>query len=69
MYLFSDGYPDQLGGPKNKKFLAGKFKNLLVEHQKEQMDMQFDALNETFNKWKGENKQTDDILVMGIRLL
>ncbi len=69
MYLFSDGYPDQLGGPKNKKFLAGKFKNFLVEHQKENMELQIDKLNETFNNWKGDNKQTDDILVMGIRLL
>jgi len=69
MYLFSDGYPDQLGGPKNKKFLAGKFKNFLVEHQKEAMGSQFDKLDDTFNLWKGENKQTDDILVMGIRLL
>ena len=69
MYLFSDGYPDQLGGPKNKKFLAGKFKNFLIEHQEEKMEIQFNKLNQTFNEWKGDNKQTDDILVMGIRLL
>ena len=69
MYLFSDGYPDQLGGPKNKKFLAGKFKNFLVENQKEGMESLFDKLNDTLNDWKGDNKQTDDILVMGIRLM
>lgn len=69
MYLFSDGYPDQLGGPKNKKFLAGKFRNFLIENQKNSMKDQIGKLSDTLDSWKGENKQTDDILVMGIRLV
>jgi len=68
MYLFSDGYPDQIGGPKNKKFLVDKFKMFLKENKNEAMNLQFDKLNENFKQWKGGNKQTDDILVMGIRL-
>jgi PAS domain S-box-containing protein len=68
LYLFSDGYQDQIGGPKNKKFMAGNFVNFLMEYQSEAMDLQFDKLNEKFQQWKGENKQTDDVLVMGIRL-
>jgi len=68
IYLFSDGYQDQLGGPKNKKFMVGKFKDFLLEHKNEAMSQQIDELNKEFQDWKGENKQTDDVLVMGIRL-
>ncbi len=68
MYLFSDGYPDQIGGPKNKKFLVDNFKRFLMEHKNEAMGMQFDRLNDAFKEWKGINKQTDDVLVLGIRL-
>ena len=68
MYLFSDGYPDQIGGPRNKKFLVDNFKRFLMEHKNEAMEMQFDKLDEALCVWKGLNKQTDDILVMGIKL-
>gem|GEM_PF-5844707 len=67
MYLFSDGYPDQIGGPKNKKFLVDNFKKFLSDNKNEAMSLQFDKLNESFKFWKGVNKQTDDILIMGIR--
>jgi len=68
MYLFSDGYPDQIGGPRNKKFLVDNFKRFLMEHKNEAMEVQFDKLDEALYVWKGLNKQTDDILVMGIKL-
>jgi PAS domain S-box-containing protein len=68
MYLFSDGYQDQIGGPKNKKFMVGNFIQFLTQNQAEAMNLQFDMLNKKFQEWKGENKQTDDVLVMGIRL-
>ncbi|MFN8255012.1 MAG: SpoIIE family protein phosphatase [Bacteroidales bacterium] len=68
MYMFSDGYPDQLGGPKNKKFMVENFKRFLTEHKNEAMKTQFSHLSDAFNEWKGKNKQTDDILVMGIKL-
>jgi len=68
MYLFSDGYQDQIGGPKNKKFLSSNLKKILMEHKDEAMEKQLDKLHDAFKKWKGTNKQTDDVLVMGIRL-
>jgi PAS domain S-box-containing protein len=68
MYLFSDGYQDQIGGPKNKKFLVGNFISFLTSNQYEDMTLQFDKLDEKFKEWKGENKQTDDVLVMGLKL-
>jgi PAS domain S-box-containing protein len=67
MYLFSDGFHDQIGGPKNKKFMVGNFIDFLSHAQQDNMNIQFDKLNEKFNEWKGDNKQTDDVLVMGIR--
>jgi PAS domain S-box-containing protein len=68
IYLFSDGYQDQIGGPKNKKFMAGNFISFLTDSQGEAMNMQFDKLNEKFQEWKGNNKQTDDVLVMGLKI-
>jgi PAS domain S-box-containing protein len=67
LYLFSDGFYDQIGGPKNKKFMVGNFIEFLSQFQKDNMNIQFDKLNEQFQQWKGDNKQTDDVLVMGIR--
>jgi len=67
IYLFSDGYADQFGGPKNKKFLGKNLRNLLVEISIESMEHQKDILEKTFIEWQGENEQIDDILVMGIR--
>lgn len=68
LYMFSDGYVDQFGGPKNKKFKPKNFVNLLSGIHQKSMDKQHRILNQTFNKWKGNNFQIDDILVMGIRI-
>lgn len=68
IYMFSDGFQDQFGGVKNKKFLASNFKELLFKNRNMDMTEQIDILNSTFDSWKGSNKQVDDILVMGIRL-
>lgn len=68
LFLFSDGFPDQLGGPKKKKFLYGKFIKLLEENQLNDISNLTEKLNSELDNWKGTNKQTDDILVMGIRL-
>ena len=65
-YVFSDGYTDQFGGENNKKLLPGRFKDLLYEIQGEHMDKQREILDRKFRYWKGENDQTDDILVMGV---
>jgi len=68
IYMFSDGYPDQFGGPKSKKFMTKHFKNLLVEISNEPMDVQKDILISKHNQWKGNLEQVDDILVIGIKV-
>ncbi len=67
IYMFSDGYADQFGGPQNKKFKSKAFKKLLLSIQEKNMDEQKHLLDNSIEQWKGENEQLDDILVMGIR--
>ena len=68
IYLFSDGYADQFGGPKGKKFMTGKLKELLVNNNMLSMEEQRTKILSAHEEWKGDFKQVDDILVMGIRL-
>ena len=67
IYLFSDGYPDQFGGPKDKKFMMKNFKKLLLSIQDKTMNEQKEILETTMAEWKGDTEQVDDILVMGVR--
>ena len=71
-YIFSDGYADQFGGPKietgGKKFKYSKFKELLVNIQKEEMTNQLEILEKTIEDWRGPLYQVDDILVIGVRV-
>jgi len=67
-YIFSDGYQDQFGEIADTKFMSKRFKRLLLEIHEKPMDEQMDILNSTIEEWKGNIKQTDDILVMGVRL-
>ncbi len=68
IYLFSDGYADQFGGPMNKKFGYTAFKNLLATAAKSPFDKQSGILWSKFDKWIGEENQTDDVTVMGIKI-
>ncbi|MFO0321419.1 MAG: SpoIIE family protein phosphatase [Bacteroidota bacterium] len=68
LYVFSDGYADQFGGPKGKKFMAGGFRTLLSEMAKLPIDKQKVQLNQTIEKWRGNLEQVDDILVIGIKI-
>ncbi len=68
VYLFSDGFVDQKGGPENKKFFYKPFQNLLVSIHKQPMDEQQAILEHTIMKWKGNNEQMDDILVIGVKV-
>ena len=67
-YMFSDGYADQFGGPRNKKFMSKSFKKLLVSIEHHDMTNQKEILNNTINDWMGTNEQVDDILIIGIRM-
>lgn len=68
IYLFSDGYPDQFGGPKGKKFKYRSFKDLLISINGESMSRQKDILERTFEDWKGDLDQVDDVCVIGVRV-
>ncbi len=68
VYLFSDGYIDQLGGRRNMRFSRKKFKKLLLDIYKEPFDKQRDVLEEEYNKWKDKNPQLDDIVIFGFRV-
>ena len=67
VYIFSDGYPDQFGGERGKKFLYRRFRELLVTISREPMERQKVLLQDALNAWKGSHDQVDDILVLGIR--
>lgn len=68
IYLFSDGFVDQKGGPGSRKFLSKNFKKLLLEIQHLSMDQQKSHLEERFESWRNGFEQMDDVLVMGIRI-
>ncbi len=67
IYLFSDGFPDQFGGPQGKKFKYRPFKDLLLEMHDRPMEEQEKILRMVFDEWKGDMDQIDDVLVMGLR--
>ncbi len=70
LYIFSDGYADQFGGPKGKKFRYRPFKQNLVELHKRPLPEQKKELDRRFEEWKdhSDQEQVDDVLVIGIRL-
>ncbi|MCK4664563.1 MAG: tetratricopeptide repeat protein [Bacteroidales bacterium] len=68
IYIFSDGYIDQFGGPDNKRFSSKRFRELLINIHDKSMDEQKNILNENIENWKGNSEQIDDILVMGIKI-
>jgi len=67
-YIFTDGYADQFGGPKNGKFMSRKFLELLQEIAHLPVCQQKEQLEKAHIEWRGEEPQVDDILVIGIRL-
>ena len=68
IYIFSDGYVDQFGGEKGKKFKAKAFRELLLSVQKKTMEEQKIIINESFESWKGSLEQVDDVCVIGVRI-
>ncbi|MCW3075916.1 MAG: protein serine/threonine phosphatase [Bacteroidetes bacterium] len=67
-YLFTDGFADQFGGPKGKKFKYKQLKELLLSISNEWNDTTLQKLNVVFNNWKGQMEQVDDVCVIGIRV-
>jgi serine phosphatase RsbU (regulator of sigma subunit) len=68
LYLFSDGFPDQFGGEKGKKYKYSHFQEFLVKNNNLPVDEQRAALEKEFGTWKGKLEQIDDVLIMGVRL-
>ncbi len=68
LYLFTDGFVDQIGGKNRKTFRVKYFKELLLEIHKYPMDDQKEMLWKKFEEWKGDIEQIDDILILGIKM-
>jgi len=67
IYMFSDGFGDQFGGPNQKKFMVKNLKEKLVEISTLPMIKQGEELDIVFEDWKGDNPQIDDVTIIGIR--
>jgi serine phosphatase RsbU (regulator of sigma subunit) len=68
VYTLTDGLPDQFGGPKGKKYKYKQLEELLLANYKLPMDEQKQALGKSFDAWKGNLEQIDDVLLIGIRV-
>lgn len=68
VYLFSDGYADQFGGSKNRKFMSKNLRQLFTDIAHLNLAEQKVKVHENLINWMGENRQIDDILVIGIKL-
>lgn len=66
-YIFSDGYADQFGGDKGRKFMTKRFRKLLLDIHNLPMEEQRATLQQKLQDWQGDNSQIDDILILGIR--
>ena len=69
IYLHSDGYQDQFGGPEGKKYLSKNFRELLESKYQSPMRTQEQELEETFRAWQGDHEQVDDVMVIGLRVV
>jgi len=68
-YLFSDGFADQFGGDKGKKYMYKRFKEFLLSIHKNPINVQRDLLEKEISEWRGKMEQIDDHIVMGIKIL
>lgn len=68
IYLYTDGYADQFGGPKGKKFKYKQLNELLLSNMQQPLSVQREILHEAFEKWRGSLEQVDDVCLIGIRI-
>ena len=68
IYTFTDGFADQFGGPKGKKFRYKQFEEILLNNVNDSFSVQKNKLSSAFESWKGDLEQVDDILVIGIKI-
>lgn len=67
-YLYTDGYADQFGGPKEKKYKYKQLENLLLSNHTKSVHEQKNCLNESFENWKGNLEQVDDVTIIGYKI-
>ncbi|HEX8517408.1 MAG TPA: tetratricopeptide repeat protein [Bacteroidia bacterium] len=68
LYLFTDGFQDQFGEASNKKFKSAQMRKLFLSVQDKNMPEQKDIIEKTFNEWRGNFEQVDDLCILGLRL-
>ena len=68
VYLATDGFIDQFGGPGEKKFMARRLRELISGLAGQPSDRKAEAVDKAFDRWKGNLSQTDDVLLIGIDL-
>lgn len=68
IYIYTDGYADQFGGPRGKKFKYKQLNDLLLSIHNAPMDEQLKTLSQTFRDWKGNIEQVDDVCMVGIKI-
>lgn len=68
LYTFSDGYADQFGGHDGRKFMAKRFRELLLSIHKDPIQDQAGLLENILDEWRGREEQVDDILVIGVKI-
>jgi hypothetical protein len=67
-YLFTDGFADQFGGEKGKKFMYKKFSDLLLLNREAPLIQQAIIINDVFEKWKTNVEQVDDVCIMAVKI-
>jgi len=67
-YIFSDGYADQFGGEKRKKYMSKRFREFISKNSALSMQLQKEKLIDEFMDWKNDNNQVDDVLVIGVEV-
>ena len=68
IYIFSDGYVDQFGGEYGKKYKVNAYRKLLLSIQDKSMQEQRELINKSFESWKGNLEQVDDVCIIGVRI-
>ncbi len=67
IFFCSDGFPDQFGGPENRKFGSQKLRDLILNNLDKDMNKVHEVIDTEWENWKGESKQTDDVLLIGVK--
>jgi serine phosphatase RsbU (regulator of sigma subunit) len=68
IYIFTDGFQDQFGGDRGKKYKISKLRNLILMMDQKSMAEQHQLISEEFNEWKGDFEQVDDVCVFGVKI-